>query len=65
MQKRTNIVLDTELVQKAMELTQLSTLKDVVHHALEEVIKMKERKKMLELKGKVDWSGSLDDMRSL
>lgn len=65
MQKRTNIELDTDLIKKAMELTQLSTIKDVVHHALEEVIRMSKRKKMLELKGKIDWEGNLDDMRSI
>ncbi|MGB3464606.1 MAG: type II toxin-antitoxin system VapB family antitoxin [Cyclobacteriaceae bacterium] len=65
MQKRTNIELDTDLIKKAMELTQLSTIKDVVHYALEEVIKMSKRKKMLELKGKIDWEGNLDDMRSI
>jgi len=65
MYKRTNIELDTDLVKEAMRLTKLSTIKDVVHHSLEEVIKSLKRRKMLEFKGKVEWEGDLDEMRSL
>lgn len=65
MHKRTNIELDVDLVKKAMELTHISTIKDVVHHSLNEVIKMNKRKAMLKLKGKVNWEGNLDDMRSI
>ena len=53
MYKRTNIELDIDLINKAMELTHLSTVKDVVHHALRELIKANKRKKLLTLKGKV------------
>ena len=65
MHKRTNIELDQDLVKKAMELTHKSTIKDVVHYSLQEVIKMNKRKEMLKLKGKVKWEGNLDDMRSI
>lgn len=64
MHKRTNIELDVDLIKKAMELTNLSTIKDVVHHSLREVIKSSTRKKMLSFKGKVDWDGDLDQMRA-
>lgn len=64
MHKRTNIELDVDLIKKAMELTKLSTIKDVVHHSLEEIIKVNTRKKMLTLKGNVKWVGDLDEMRS-
>lgn len=65
MHKRTNIELDIDLLKKAMELTHLKTIKDVVHHALREVIKQNERKKLLSLKGKILWEGSLEEMRSV
>ena len=65
MYKRTNIELDTELIKQAMEVTHLSTIKDVVHHALKEIIKADKRKRLLDLKGKVDWHGDLDEMRKL
>ena len=65
MHKRTNIELDTDLIKEAMKITKLKTIKDVVHHSLEEIIKMGKRKKLLDLKGKVDWDGDLNLMRSV
>jgi len=65
MHKRTNIELDIELVKKAMEVTNKTTIKDVVHHSLHEIIKMNKRKELLKLKGKVKWEGDLNEMRSI
>ncbi len=65
MHKRTNIELDVDLVNKAMELTHLNTIKDVVHHSLKEVIRMSKRKELLKFKGKVNWDGDLNEMRSI
>lgn len=65
MYKRTNIEIDIDLITKAMELTKLSTIKDVVHYSLKEVIRMNKRKKLLSFRGKVDWEGDLDQMRSI
>jgi len=60
---RTNIVIDEELVKKAMKYTGLKTKKDVVNHALQELVKKKERKNILALKGKLHWEGDLEQMR--
>ena len=60
---RTNIVIDDNLIAKAMNYTGLRTKKEVVHFALEEIIRREERKKILELQGKVHWEGNLDEMR--
>jgi len=65
MYKRTNIELDVDLVNKAMEITHLNTIKDVVHHSLKEVIRLNKRKELLKFKGKVNWEGDLNEMRSL
>ena len=65
MHKRTNIELDTDLVNKAMKLTHLKTIKDVVHYSLQEVIRMNQRKRLLNFKGKINWEGNLDEMRSI
>jgi len=65
MHKRTNIELDVDLVNKAMEITHLNTIKDVVHHSLREVIKLNKRKELLKFKGKVNWEGDLNEMRSI
>jgi len=65
MHKRTNIEIDIDLIKEAMQLTELRTIKDVVHHSLRELIKLEKRKKLLKLKGKVIWEGDLDQMRSI
>ncbi|MBN1118371.1 MAG: type II toxin-antitoxin system VapB family antitoxin [Bacteroidales bacterium] len=65
MHKRTNIELDVDLVNKAMELTHITTIKDVVHHSLRELIRLNKRKELLKFKGKVKWEGNLDEMRAL
>ena len=65
MYKRTNIELDIDLIKEAMKITQLKTIKDVVHHSLEEIIKLNKRKKILKFKGKINWEGDLNQMRSI
>ena len=60
---RTNIVLDDELVNEGFKLTQFRTKKDLVNHALAELVHRLKRKKLLKYKGKVRWEGSLQEMR--
>lgn len=60
---RTNIVLDDKLVEEGLKLTKLRTRKDLVNLALRELIEKRKRKEALKLEGKVEWEGSLDEMR--
>jgi Arc/MetJ family transcription regulator len=60
---RTNIVIDEELIRKGIQYTGLKTKKDVVNHALQELVLRKERKKILALRGKLHWKGDLEEMR--
>ena len=60
---RTNIELDEKLVNEAMRLTHKRTKKEIVNYALEELVRKLKRKKLLGLKGKVEWVGDLDEMR--
>jgi Arc/MetJ family transcription regulator len=52
------------LVEKGMNYTGIRTKKDLVEFALRELIKRKERKRILGLKGKLRWEGNLDEMRN-
>lgn len=63
--KRTNIEIDPDLMKKAKKITRLSTQKEVVNLALENLVKSMNRKKMATLRGKVQWEGDLDEMRSV
>lgn len=60
---RTNIFIDEELIKKGLKYTGLTTKKDVVNYALQELVKRKERKEILKLKGKLHWEGDLDELR--
>ncbi len=60
---RTNIELDEKLVGEAMRLTRKRTKKEVVNYALEELVRKLKRKKLLDFEGKVEWAGTLQEMR--
>jgi len=60
---RTNIELDEKLVDEAMKLTHKKTKKELVNYALQELVSRFKRKKLLELEGKVEWTGNLAEMR--
>jgi Arc/MetJ family transcription regulator len=62
--KRTNILLDEELIGKGMRLTGINTQKSLIDYALRELVRRKEQKKILQLKGKISWEGDLDSLRS-
>ena len=62
--KRTNIVLDEKLVGEAKHVTGLKTTKELVHHALRELVRLHRQKDLLKLRGKVRWVGDLDAMRA-
>lgn len=61
---RTNIVLDTHLVDLGLELSGLTTRRELVDAALRDFVRRKQQQQLLELKGKVDWEGDLDEMRT-
>lgn len=60
---RTNIELDEKLVKEALKLTNIKTKKELVNFALKELVQKIRRKKLLEIEGKIEWTGNLDKMR--
>ncbi len=61
--QRTNIELDEKLVEEAMKLTDKKTKKELVNYALKELVSRRKRKGMLELEGRVKWTGDLNKTR--
>jgi Arc/MetJ family transcription regulator len=61
---RTNIDIDDRLMRDAMAATKLKSKKEVVHVALNELIRMTKRKSILRFRGKAKWEGDLDTMRA-
>ncbi|HXC31899.1 MAG TPA: type II toxin-antitoxin system VapB family antitoxin [Verrucomicrobiae bacterium] len=60
---RTNIVLDEDLIRKARRLLRLKTKREIVHTALERLVRSEVRKGMLDYFGSGVWKGSLKRMR--
>lgn len=60
---RTNIVLDDELVERAKELTGLDTKRAVIDEALRVLVRLREQEGVKSLRGKLNWEGSLSDLR--
>ncbi len=60
---RTNIEIDDALLSEAQELARTPTKKATVEYALRELVRRKERRRVLELRGNVEWEGDLDAIR--
>ena len=60
---RTNVVLDDSLVEQCQAATGIKTRKGLIDFALREVLRHENQKKLLELKGSVDWRGDLTTWR--
>ncbi len=60
---RTNIVIDDNLMNKAISLSSGRTKKAAVEEALRLLVRFKEQLKIRELRGKLKWDADLDEMR--
>jgi Arc/MetJ family transcription regulator len=61
---RTNIVLDDDLIHEAMRTSGLKTRKAVVEAGLRLLIQVKAQAGIRKLRGKIAWTGNLDQMRA-
>ena len=60
---RTNIEINDELIEKALNLSGLKTKRAAVEAGLRMLIRVKEQEEILKLPGKVRWEGNLDESR--
>ncbi len=61
---RTNIVVDDQLMEQALELSGLKTKKQAVEEGLRLLIAMKKQESIRQFRGKLAWQGDLDVMRN-
>ena len=61
---RTNIVIDDELMNEVMKETGVRTKREAVELGLRALLKLKRQENIRKLRGKLDWRGDLDDMRT-
>lgn len=61
---RTNIEIDDKLMNDVLKATGLKTKKDAVELGLKILIRLNKQEKIKKLRGKLLWTGDLDDMRT-
>ena len=57
---RTNIDIDDALIDEVMRVAKVKTKKEAVHLALEEFLKVKKKKDLFDLAGKVEFENKYD-----
>ncbi|MBV8547704.1 MAG: type II toxin-antitoxin system VapB family antitoxin [Acidobacteria bacterium] len=60
---RTTLNLDDAALEAAMKVSGGRTKTEVVNEALRRFARAKRRRQLLELRGKVRWTGNVDDLR--
>ena len=60
---RTTLNIDDEVLHAAMTLARGRTKTEVINEALRRFVRAKKRLRLLDLRGKVEWEGEIDDLR--
>ena len=60
---RTNVVIDDELMTRAMRISGCRTKRSAIEAGLRLLVQVNSQKKLRDLKGKITWDGDLEDMR--
>ena len=61
---RTNIVIDDKLMNDALRATGLKTKREAVELGLRTVLRLRQQEQIRRFRGKLDWQGDLDAMRT-
>lgn len=61
---QTTLNLNDDLLKTAMQLSRASTNEEVMQQALENFVRLLQRKQLLALQGQVAWDGDLAEMRT-
>jgi Arc/MetJ family transcription regulator len=61
---RTNIVIDDKLMHDTLRATGLKTKREVVEEGLRTLLRLKRQEGIRSLRGKLNWQGDLDAMRT-
>ena len=60
---RTNVVIDDKLMESALKASGMKTKKDAIEEGLKLLVKMKYQERIKGFRGKLKWTGNLDEMR--
>jgi Arc/MetJ family transcription regulator len=60
---RTNVVIDNDLMESALKASGKKTKKDAIEEGLRLLVRMKAQERIKGFRGKLKWTGNLDEMR--
>ena len=60
---RTNVVIDDELMSRALRSSGCRTKRSAIESGLQLLVQVNSQKKLRTLKGKITWDGDLEEMR--
>ena len=61
---RTNVVIDDQLMQSALKASGLKSKTAAIEEGLRLLVQMKNQERIKGFRGKLKWTGDLDEMRS-
>lgn len=61
---RTNIVIDDDLMDRVMKQTGVRTKREAVEMGLKALLRLTRQQDIRNYRGKLDWQGDLDDIRT-
>jgi Arc/MetJ family transcription regulator len=61
---RTNVVIDDDLMTSALKASGKRTKKEAIEEGLRLLVRMKDQEAIRGFRGKLTWTGNLDEMRS-
>lgn len=61
---RTNILIDDTLIADVLKVTGLKTKREAVEQGLKTLLQLKQQEAIKAFKGKLNWEGDLDSMRT-
>lgn len=61
---RTNIVIDDKLMRDTLRATGAKTKREVVELGLRTLLRLRQQEEIRGFRGKLDWQGDLDAMRT-
>ena len=61
---RTTVELNDDLVLQTMQLSQISSMEELVRTALYEFLRKLKKRELAALRGNIEWEGDLDQMRT-
>jgi Arc/MetJ family transcription regulator len=60
---RTNVVINDDLMESALKTSGIKTKKEAIEEGLKLLVQIKNQEKIKRFRGKLKWTGSLEEMR--